>query len=255
VNALHLKPDRERLDLRGRVLEVDDFLQRIQDDAMRKMMKTEAHRLPGRYRIDDRIHVAEGEQADFAWCPIDKDELLNNYDLPLPEKNRWQLQELRRNGIDFDRLFIVHELPERGYKQQIEHDQHIPIELIAPISKQEHARQVAALTGRELARRSRPYRAQLAATIKWSAPKLAMALAVCVATVVTVAVISAIVYMVLAMLATIAVGAILVIGVAAGAGVDPILIGAIDEDDGTSRLYYLTHYSYPVRKPDAAHDS
>jgi hypothetical protein len=235
-----------------RPLNTYDLLHQIQDAGVRKTLKSKPLQLPGPYRLDDLIHVAETPGGEFAWCPIEKDELIADYDLLMPEENRWRLQDLARAGIDFDRdqLFIIHELPGRGHKQQIEQTQHIPIELIKPISKQEHIRQELSQKWQELASWSKPRLVQLAEAIKSAAPNLAIVVGAIIGGVIALAVIVVLIQAIITILASIVVGFILVAGLAAGAsGVDPILIGAIhNQEDGTSTLYYLTHYRYPVRK-------
>jgi hypothetical protein len=255
VDQVDLQVEEHRVDLEGQVdhqieehrapiLNACDLLDQIQDQTKRWQFSGKSHVLPGRYRLDDRIYVARGQRSDLTWSLIDNDPLVQQLRSPIAELSRRQVQQQVRDRIEYDRVFIVHELRSWGHKQEIEASQQIPVELIEPISWKEQLYQ----EWQELVKWSQPHLERLAEVINQVAPKLAIGVGAILAAVVALVVIVAIIQAILAMLAGLVVVGVLVAGLLGGCGTDPILIGVVDHEDGTSTVSFVTRYSYPVRR-------
>jgi hypothetical protein len=239
----HDKPHVE--DHEGQIQDVYALLEQIQDENQRSLFSGPPCDLPGLYRIDDRIYVGEGQRSDFTWSLIDDDPLVQQLRSPIAESSRIELQQLvRHQELKHHRLFIIHQLGSRGHKEEIEASQQIPIELIEPISIREQISQERD----ELVKRSQPHLVALVEAIKRSAPSLAIGIGAILAVIMGVLVVVAIIQAIFTSLASLLVPVVLVAGLLGGCGTDPILIGAVDHEDGTSTLTFLTRYSYPVRR-------
>jgi len=238
-----------------RVLQAQDLLEQIRQDVSLHLKSEGPRLLPGRYQLDHHIHVVEGLGSDWVLCPIEKEPLYRQGKLPMPngrERQRQfrQLEELVASTFSPGkvrlRYYMVHELLSRGQKEEIERSQHIPIELIEPISKQEFIRDQARHARGELASWSKPRLARLTNAIKEIAPTVAIVLGGIIAAVLAVVVIVALVQALLTILVAVVVGFVLIAGLASGA--DPIVLVAIEDEEGVSCVYRLFEYAYPVRR-------